>query len=84
MRDVKRGRERLRQLEPGQLEKAKCPLEVIGKEWEVALRKRKTFAESLSLLVVKQHLTLGILMGPRAAVAWAPLRESLNRPNSFL
>ena len=46
VRDVKLGRERLWQLEPGQLEEAKRTLEVIGKEWEVALAKLKAFAES--------------------------------------
>ena len=45
VRDVKRGRERLWQLEPGQIEEAKRTLEVIGKEWEVALGKLKAFAE---------------------------------------
>lgn len=44
--DVKRGRERLWQLEPGQLEEAKRTLEIIGREWEVALGKLKAFAES--------------------------------------
>lgn len=47
VRDVKLGRERLWQLEPGQIEEAKRTLEVIGREWEVALGKLKTFAESL-------------------------------------
>ena len=44
--DVKMGRERLWQLEPGQLEEAKRTLEVIGREREVALQKLKIFAES--------------------------------------
>jgi DNA-binding transcriptional ArsR family regulator len=43
--DVKWGRERRWQLEPGQIEEAKRTLEVIGKEWEVALGKLKAFAE---------------------------------------
>jgi len=47
VRDVKRGRERLWQLEPGQIEEAKRTLEVIGRQWEVALGKLKAFAESL-------------------------------------
>jgi DNA-binding transcriptional ArsR family regulator len=47
VRDVKSGRERLWQLEPGQIEEARRTLEVIGQEWEVALGKLKTFAESL-------------------------------------
>lgn len=45
--NVKRGRERLWQLEPEQIAEAKRTLEVIGKEWEVALGKLKIFAESL-------------------------------------
>lgn len=47
VRDVKLGRERLWQLEPAQIEEAKRTLEVIGREWEVALGKLKAFAESL-------------------------------------
>ena len=46
VRDVKLGRERLWQLEPGQIEEAKRTLEVISGQWEAALRKLKTFAES--------------------------------------
>lgn len=46
VRDVKLGRERLWQLEPGQIEEAKRTLEVIGREWEVALGRLKAFAES--------------------------------------
>ena len=46
VRDVKLGRERLWQLEPGQIEEARRTLEVIGREWEVALGKLKSFAES--------------------------------------
>jgi DNA-binding transcriptional ArsR family regulator len=46
VRDVKLGRERLWQLEPRQIEEAKRTLEVIGREWEVALGRLKTFAES--------------------------------------
>lgn len=46
VRDVKLGRERLWQLEPGQIEQAKRTLEIIGREWEVALSKLKAFAES--------------------------------------
>lgn len=45
VRDVKLGRERLWQLEPGQIEEAKRTLEVIGRQWEVALGRLKTFAE---------------------------------------
>lgn len=46
VRDVKQGRERLWQLDPAQIEEAKRTLEVIGKEWDVALGKLKAFAES--------------------------------------
>jgi DNA-binding transcriptional ArsR family regulator len=46
VRDVKLGRERLWQLEPGQIEAAKRTLEVIGREWEVALGRLKSFVES--------------------------------------
>jgi DNA-binding transcriptional ArsR family regulator len=46
VRDVKLGRERLWQLEPGQIEEAKRALEAIGRQWEVALAKLKIFAES--------------------------------------
>lgn len=47
VRDVRLGRERLWQLEPGQIEEAKRTLEVIGREWDVALGKLKAFAESV-------------------------------------
>jgi DNA-binding transcriptional ArsR family regulator len=43
--DVKIGRERLWQLEPGQLDEARKTLEVIARHWDVALGKLKTFAE---------------------------------------
>jgi DNA-binding transcriptional ArsR family regulator len=43
--DLKIGRERLWQLEPGQLEEARRTLEVIGRQWEMALGKLKAFAE---------------------------------------
>ncbi|MDO8271003.1 MAG: metalloregulator ArsR/SmtB family transcription factor [Gammaproteobacteria bacterium] len=46
VRNVKLGRERLWQLEPKQIEEAKRTLEIIGREWELALGKLKTFAES--------------------------------------
>jgi DNA-binding transcriptional ArsR family regulator len=46
VRDLKLGRERLWQLEPGQIDEAKRTLEVIGREWEVALGKLKAFVES--------------------------------------
>jgi len=44
--DVRRGRERLWQIEPGQIEEARRTLEVIGRQWDVALGKLKAFAES--------------------------------------
>ena len=47
VRDVKLGRERLWQLDPVQIEEAKRTLEVIGRQWEVALGKLKAFAESV-------------------------------------
>jgi len=46
VRDVKMGRERVWQLEPAQIEEARRTLEVIGKQWDVALGKLKVFAES--------------------------------------
>lgn len=46
VRDVKQGRERLWQLDPMQIAEAKRTLEVIGREWDVALGKLKRFAES--------------------------------------
>jgi len=45
VRDVKMGRERVWQLEPAQIEEARRTLEVIGKQWDVALGKLKAFAE---------------------------------------
>jgi DNA-binding transcriptional ArsR family regulator len=46
VRDVKLGRERLWQLEPGQIAEAKRTLELIGQEWEIALGKLKAFVEA--------------------------------------
>lgn len=46
VRDLKQGRERLWQLDPMQIAEAKRTLEVIGREWDVALGKLKLFAES--------------------------------------
>ena len=46
VRDVKAGRERLWQLEPAQIEEARRTLEIIGKEWEAALARLKSFVES--------------------------------------
>jgi DNA-binding transcriptional ArsR family regulator len=45
VRDVKMGRERLWQLEPGQIEEARRTLELIGRQWDVALGRLKAFAE---------------------------------------
>jgi DNA-binding transcriptional ArsR family regulator len=46
VRDVKRGRERLWQLEPRRIDEARRTLEVIGREWEVALGRLKAFVEA--------------------------------------
>ena len=46
VRDVKQGRERLWQLDPAQIEEARRTLDVIGKQWEVALGRLKAFVES--------------------------------------
>lgn len=46
VRDVKIGRERLWQLEPGSIDEAKRTLEEIGRQWEVALGRLKIFVES--------------------------------------
>ena len=45
VRDMKMGRERLWQLDPAQIQEAQRTLEIIGKEWDVALAKLKAFAE---------------------------------------
>jgi DNA-binding transcriptional ArsR family regulator len=45
-RAMKSGRERLWQLDPARIEEAKRTLEVIGRQWEVALGKLKAFAEA--------------------------------------
>lgn len=45
VRDMRVGRERLWQLEPGQIEAARRTLEAIGREWDVALAKIKAFVE---------------------------------------
>jgi DNA-binding transcriptional ArsR family regulator len=44
--DARLGRERVWQLEPKQIEEARRTLDVIGKQWEVALGKLKAFAEA--------------------------------------
>jgi DNA-binding transcriptional ArsR family regulator len=45
VRDVKLGRQRLWQLEPAQIEQARQTLEVIGRQWDLALARLKAFAE---------------------------------------
>jgi DNA-binding transcriptional ArsR family regulator len=45
VRDVKMGRERLWQLEPGRIEEARLTLESIGREWDLALGRIKSFVE---------------------------------------
>lgn len=45
VRDVKMGRERLWQLEPARIDEAKRTLESIGREWELALARIKSFVE---------------------------------------
>jgi DNA-binding transcriptional ArsR family regulator len=46
VRDVKMGRERLWQLEPGRIDEARRTLDAIGRQWEFALGRLKAFAES--------------------------------------
>lgn len=46
VRDMKTGRERLWQLDPLQIEEARRTLDIIGRQWEVALGKLKAFAET--------------------------------------
>lgn len=45
VRDVKTGRERLWEFEPGQLEAARRSLEVIAQQWDHALAKLKAAVE---------------------------------------
>jgi DNA-binding transcriptional ArsR family regulator len=45
VRDIKRGRERLWQLEPDQLDDARRALEIIGRQWDEALDRLKSFVE---------------------------------------
>jgi len=47
VRDVRSGRERLWQLEPGRIEEARRSLEAIGSQWELALGRLKSFVESV-------------------------------------
>lgn len=46
VKNVKIGRERLWQFDPGQLEEARRSLEIIGRQWEHALGKLKASLES--------------------------------------
>jgi DNA-binding transcriptional ArsR family regulator len=46
VRDVKRGRERLWQLEPDRLDDARRALEIIGRQWDEALDRLKAFVEA--------------------------------------
>ena len=45
VRDLKRGRERLWQLEPDRLDDARRALEIIGRQWDEALDRHKAFVE---------------------------------------
>ncbi len=45
VRDLKQGRERLWQLEPGQIALAQKALEQIGRDWDQALGRLKAFVE---------------------------------------
>lgn len=46
VRDTKSGRKRLWQLDPAQIVEAKQTLDIIGRQWEVALGRLKAFAEA--------------------------------------
>ena len=46
VRNMKAGRERLWQLDPAQIDEAKRTLDIIGRQWEVALGRLKAFAEA--------------------------------------
>jgi DNA-binding transcriptional ArsR family regulator len=46
VRDVRRGRERLWQLDPARIDEARRTLELIGREWDVALSRVKAVVES--------------------------------------
>jgi len=45
VRDTRSGRERLWQLDPARIEAARRSLEAIGRQWDEALDRLKTFAE---------------------------------------
>lgn len=46
VKDLKMGRERLWQLDPARLAEARRTLEIIGQQWNAALKPLKVFAES--------------------------------------
>jgi len=46
VRDLKMGRERLWELEPGKIEAARQALDAIGRQWEKALGRLKLYLES--------------------------------------
>lgn len=46
VQDVRAGRERLWQLDPAQIDAARQTLEIIGRQWDVALGALKAFVES--------------------------------------
>lgn len=46
VRDIRQGRERLWQLEPAQIDEARRTLDLIGRQWEAALGRLKTFVEN--------------------------------------
>ena len=45
VRDIKVGRERLWQLDPARIDEARQTLEAIGREWDMALARLKSFVE---------------------------------------
>lgn len=45
VRDIRQGRERLWQLEPARIGEARHALDLIGRQWEAALGRLKTFVE---------------------------------------
>jgi DNA-binding transcriptional ArsR family regulator len=48
VRDVRRGRERIWQIEPAQMEAARSYLEQVSKQWDEALSRLKKFVEDES------------------------------------
>jgi DNA-binding transcriptional ArsR family regulator len=45
VRDIRVGRERLWQLDPARIDEARQQLEAIGREWDMALSRLKSFVE---------------------------------------